>query len=112
MWALISEVRPLLCYRQEHASELLFPRPGLCSHSFSKACTLLTMLVCILPASSKRVRMLRLSIGLRTEPLGDGISLLLCLCINSGACVCNGAGLHLPVGCVPASLSCFIVLEI
>ena len=48
----------------------------------------------------------------RSEMRLVSVALLLCLCLNSGACVCNQAGLHLPVGCIPASLSCFIVLEI
>ena len=100
---------------QVDKNELLLPRPGLCSHSFSKACRLLTMLVCILPRVLEAcvyafsVDRPQNTINGRSEM---SVALLLCLCINSGACVCNQAGLHLPVGCSPASLSCFIVLEI
>ena len=57
---------------------------------------------------------MRLSMGLRTPSLLDGIGeyssplAVLCLCYNTsfGACV------YFPAGCIPASLSCFIMLEI
>ena len=100
-WALIRichEVRPLLCCRQERASELLLSRPGLCSHSSSKACRLLTMLVCILPRVLQAcVYDLSLdrpqnTINGRSEMRFVSVALLLCLCINPGACVCNQAG--------------------
>ena len=96
-WALIRicrEVRPLLCYRQERTSELLLPRPGLCSHSSSKACRLLTMLVCILPRVLEAC-MYALSVDRPQNTINGSsemrlvsVALLLCLCLNSGASVC------------------------
>ena len=108
-WVLIRICAPLLCYRQERASELLLPRPGLYSHSSSKACRLLTMLVCILPRVLKASSVDRPqnTINGHSEMRLVSVALLLCLCINAGGCVCNQAGLHLPVGCIPASLSYF-----
>ena len=89
-WALIricSEVRLLLCYRQERASELLLPRPGLCSHSSSKACRLLTMLVRILPRVLEAC-VYALSVDRPQNTINGrsemSVALLLCLSINFG----------------------------
>ena len=73
-WALIRichEVRPLL-HRQEYASEMLLPRPGLCSNSSSKVCRLFTTCwYAFFLVSSKRAHacMLPLSIGFRTPSM-------------------------------------------
>ena len=79
---------------QERASELLLPRPDLFSHSSSQACRLLTMLVCILPHVLK-VCAYALSVDRPQNTINEmrlvSVALLLCLCINSGACVCNQA---------------------